>query len=236
MVLRHKKGQSLVEVAIFAPLLIFILMGVFEVGYAIRNYMIILNASREGARFAARPQYLDAGYEVIFNHTKSSIAEQLDFENKGDIVVSILESDSNLPCNPNTLDDMNGNRKFSPDPQIPGVQTDWWPDCDCSLVATNPYTPYQSLITTTTYISESTRLDLQDLMLNLSEENNVHNCLAMKKTTLIIPTINRSVAVEVFYEHNQLFGFPFISNPFTDPITLHAYTIMRITDIRNRNW
>ncbi|MBN1218571.1 MAG: pilus assembly protein, partial [Anaerolineae bacterium] len=46
MKLRNQRGQSLVEMAIVTPLLIFLLLGVFEVGNAVRNYMVLVNVNR----------------------------------------------------------------------------------------------------------------------------------------------------------------------------------------------
>jgi Flp pilus assembly protein TadG len=49
------KGQSLVEVAIIMPLLLLMLLGVFEVGLALRNYLKLVDANREVVRWAVRP-------------------------------------------------------------------------------------------------------------------------------------------------------------------------------------
>jgi hypothetical protein len=79
---RRKSGQSLVEMAIIAPLLLLMFIGVLEVGWALRGYMIILNASREAARFAARGRYIDytgspseiaAGYQTVIDHTLDTL-------------------------------------------------------------------------------------------------------------------------------------------------------------------
>ncbi len=48
-----ERGQALVELAIALPLLILILMGIFEFGRAFYTYQVVTNASREGARVAA---------------------------------------------------------------------------------------------------------------------------------------------------------------------------------------
>ena len=53
------RGQSLVEMAIITPLLLLLFIGVLEVGWAIRGYIVLLNADREATRFATRGQYLD---------------------------------------------------------------------------------------------------------------------------------------------------------------------------------
>ena len=50
---REERGQSLVEIAIFLPVLLIILAGIVEVGHALTAYLVIANAAREGARFGA---------------------------------------------------------------------------------------------------------------------------------------------------------------------------------------
>lgn len=47
------RGQSLVETAIILPIIILIVMGIIEFGLIFNSYIIIANASREGARKAA---------------------------------------------------------------------------------------------------------------------------------------------------------------------------------------
>lgn len=48
-----KKGQSLVEFALVLPILILLLIGMLEFGRLFNSYMVLLNLSREGARYAA---------------------------------------------------------------------------------------------------------------------------------------------------------------------------------------
>jgi len=43
-------GQALVEFALILPLLILILMGIFDLGRAFYAYSVVANAAREGAR------------------------------------------------------------------------------------------------------------------------------------------------------------------------------------------
>jgi len=50
--LRDGKGQALVELAIMLPLILIILMGIFEFGRVFNAYLIVSHASREGARSA----------------------------------------------------------------------------------------------------------------------------------------------------------------------------------------
>lgn len=50
----RQDGQSLVELALVLPLLLMVLVGMVEVGWAMRAHLVVTNATREGARFAAR--------------------------------------------------------------------------------------------------------------------------------------------------------------------------------------
>jgi len=48
-------GQALVEFALIIPVLLFIIIGIIDLGRAFHAYIAITNASREGARYATRP-------------------------------------------------------------------------------------------------------------------------------------------------------------------------------------
>lgn len=50
---KNTRGQSLVETAIILPILVLIIVGIIEFGLLLNNYILITNASREGARKAA---------------------------------------------------------------------------------------------------------------------------------------------------------------------------------------
>jgi len=54
-----ERGQSLLETAIVLMVLVILLYGVVEVGFGLRNYLLVSNANREAARFAARGQFTD---------------------------------------------------------------------------------------------------------------------------------------------------------------------------------
>jgi Flp pilus assembly protein TadG len=51
-VIRRQEGQSMVEVALVLPVLLLILLGIFDFGRAIFAYNLVSNAAREGARAA----------------------------------------------------------------------------------------------------------------------------------------------------------------------------------------
>lgn len=47
------KGQTLVEMALVLPIILFVLMGIVEFGRIFNTYLLLTNASREGVRVAA---------------------------------------------------------------------------------------------------------------------------------------------------------------------------------------
>ena len=211
-----KKGQSLVEIAITIPLLIFLMIGVFEVGYVLRNYLVILNFSRETARYTVRPEYIHfpASEEELEDITKDITEKSKqaiwNFPKDGQVYLTHVEIDLGQPCIYGdhvytSTSEVIFNKGYGT--QIPG---NW-----------------SNLI-----LKEEERL-CQNLCHECSEQEELKMCLGSGKLgTCKLPPyyiFNKEefVAVEVFYNHHQLLGFPFISNPFTDPINLRAYTVMR---------
>jgi Flp pilus assembly protein TadG len=50
---RGERGQSLLETALFFPMLLAFLVGLVQVGLVINTYLIVINAAREGARYGS---------------------------------------------------------------------------------------------------------------------------------------------------------------------------------------
>ena len=57
---RSERGAELVEFAMVAPILIFIIAGIVDFGMMFRTYEAVTNAAREGARVGVLPGYADA--------------------------------------------------------------------------------------------------------------------------------------------------------------------------------
>ncbi|NJN95955.1 MAG: pilus assembly protein [Anaerolineales bacterium] len=242
-----QQGQSLVELAITAPILVFMLLGVFEVGWALRGYLVLTNISREITRYSVRQGYLDyaqknnnpythtlpaavtVGYDGVVSYSYRTLSEQvvLDFsdENTSTLIISHLVVDTGLACRPGTT-------------------------CDCSQFVTNPnfylngtnVLTYDDLILhpdvrgyenfyAQTFPPTSTRVtqfNYPDEAAQLARENNKFNCELLRKSGGTIPASNNLIITEIFYNQPQLFGFPIISNPYTDPVPMYAHTAMRI--------
>jgi hypothetical protein len=237
------RGQSLVEMAIITPLLIFMLIGLFEVGWALRGYLTLVNANREITRFAVRPNYLDysapdpalpdygVGYEQVQNYLFTTLSDQLELnlDQNGTLIISHMVIDTGWPCAKEDIggcecekfdmdsSDYDPNYGFTYDdliqyPGKPGF------DLSYSYIYTYPVS--------TTYRS---RIDFAAEADRLAAENNKFNCELLKKTNGTAPvSANNLVTTELFFGQRMLFGFPLISNPFTDPVPMYTHTTMRV--------
>jgi Flp pilus assembly protein TadG len=63
--LRGERGQSLVEMALVAPIFFLLLMGIIDLGHAFHDYVVLENAAREGARYGSRFAWDDGEIQNI---------------------------------------------------------------------------------------------------------------------------------------------------------------------------
>ena len=54
---RQERGAELIEMALVLPLLLLIVMGIFDFGFMFREMSVVTNAAREGARAGILPDY-----------------------------------------------------------------------------------------------------------------------------------------------------------------------------------
>jgi hypothetical protein len=217
------KAQSLVETSIIVPILVLFLLGVFEVGWALRGYLVLANANREAARFAIRPRYVNyddeyPDYTPIVTQAFNSLSNQIPFTNSGVIIVSRIFIDTGYPCDPAELLEM-AHRV-----------------CDWQVAMAHPYTP-TIVITpldvatyTFTYPATSTqhtRLDYNALKEQLIARNFQHNAELMERTGWALPQADDVIIVEMFFNQPQLLGFPGLSNSLMDPIHMYTSTFVR---------
>lgn len=53
----RERGQAVIELALTLPLLLVIVLGIFDFGFMFQRYEVVTNAAREGARLAVLPEY-----------------------------------------------------------------------------------------------------------------------------------------------------------------------------------
>lgn len=82
--LKNNRGQAIVELAILLPVLLLILMSIFEFGRVFNAYMIISHASREGAR-AGSVGNTDTQIEAVISDVTPTL-------NSGNMTITIVDS------------------------------------------------------------------------------------------------------------------------------------------------
>jgi hypothetical protein len=242
------KGQSLVEMAIISPILIFMMIGLFEVGWGLRGYVILSNVNREITRFSVRPGYMDfstkadviTSYNRIQDWVLTANSGELDLNFASDatgnasLIVSHVVVDTGMPFD---ISDPNFNNPATEwncntlDPSKPGYNpNNIFTDDDLIIHPGNPAFAYQAIrypISPTRSVPAS-RLNYSTLISQtLIPQNNKFNCEVIKKGG--VASANNLMITELFFSQDQLFGFPLIANPFTDPVPMYAHTIMRLS-------
>lgn len=251
-----EKGQGLVEMAIVAPILIFLLIGVFEVGWALRGYLVLTNVNREVTRFAIRPGYLNysvknnnppvppvgatlpytpayvqVGYDRVLSYTYTTLSDQLslNFSMTGTatstMIISHMVIDTGMPCRSITDTNCICNKFLDGTIDNSAVLT------SDDLIIT-PKTPgYEYFYSAKFPVSSTyqTRFDYTAEAQKLARQNNKFNCELLKKSSSTLPSANNVIITEIFYKQPQIFGFPLISNPLTNPVNMYAHTAMRMT-------
>src|SRR5262245_39547986 len=61
---RAERGAELIEFALVFPLLLAMVLGIIDFGFLFRNYEVLTNAAREGARIAILPGYAEADVQT----------------------------------------------------------------------------------------------------------------------------------------------------------------------------
>ncbi len=210
------RGQSLVEMAFVAPLLLLMFIGVLEVGWALRNQVVLQNATREAARFAARGRYLDfsktevdrIGYPYVVQHELDSIAGQIPLSvatgnANSTIIISHVLVDTGK-CGGGTSDDL----------------------------VLSPLTPGYGHFMATFGLPQASRVDFNALVQQMKDENERFNCDLQARNPDAIPSVNSVIVVESFFPHQLLVNVPIVSRFIADQngvIWLYARTVMRIT-------
>jgi hypothetical protein len=236
--------------AITAPILIFMMIGVFEIGWGLRGYIILTNINREITRFAVRPGYLDfstkadviTSYNRIYDWVETANSGELPLNFAADstgnvsLIVSHVVIDTGFPFdvsnsaydnpatewNCNVLDPTHA----SYNPSVIFTDDDLIIHPGISTYAYQAMT-FPDPISATRAIPAS-RIDYASLVSQtLIPQNNKFNCEIIKKGG--VASANNVMITQMFFNQEHLFGFPFISNTVTDPVPMYAHTSMRLS-------
>ena len=213
--LQGRQGQSLVEMALALPFLLLMFAGLIEVSYVLRNYLVVVNANREGTRFAARGRWFDEPEEWDFIVDRVVAAAGTDL--RGNPFFRTQDGDD-LPPNvkiaihyievPSQYNEDLGELEKQ-EPEIFSAPP-WGMNCS----ACEP-------------------LSLEELNVIASkarQENEEFNRKYFVEDELLdIPSENNFVIIETWYDHKQLLELPIFTAVLPDKIPLYASTQMRVT-------
>ncbi len=229
---KKERAQSMVEMALIVPILALMLLGLFEVGYAIWGSLTLTAVDREATRFSIKPGALDfqeftvddIGYPNVITHTLISNAGQLNLSDylfngggtpedpRAAIIITHIVVDTQKPCR-----------------GLPGCATSCSPDEPLDDLVLHPDMPNYSYLRYT-YPPTSpvtSRLDVAALAAQLKQKNDQFNCNLARKGVIGEWSNNSAMIVEMFYEQPQLLGVPLMSW-ILNPVPLYAQTTMRV--------
>jgi Flp pilus assembly protein TadG len=66
--LASESGAQLIELALVLPVLLFVLAGILDMGFLFKDYQVVTNAAREGARMAALPGWSETQVTARVNN------------------------------------------------------------------------------------------------------------------------------------------------------------------------
>ncbi len=199
---RKERGQSVVEFALLLPFLVMLIILMVETAFALRSYLVVTSANREGIRFAARGRYTD---EVA----AARIVESAGQVRRGNEIVPLLRTtgnDSNtgviITHIPIRADGTLGSGRiyFTGTVTVNGERI--------------PIDPSYSRISGAQLADRHAQITVQ---VNNLRQQEGYDTLD-----------NELVIVEIFYRHEPIWVFDFLPPPFNGPILLYSRSVMRI--------
>ncbi|MBN1877796.1 MAG: pilus assembly protein [Anaerolineae bacterium] len=208
---KAKRAQSMVEFALVLPLLLLLLLGMVEAGYAFYDYMVVANANREGIRFASRGQGFTAtqiaervvvagGQRQTQEGTFEPVLRTTGIDPNLGIIITYIDFD---PASPNGID------VDTPTDGISGTIAT--ADGTLRPVTWDDSRVWDEMVDD---IGESTEMDT---IINQIRQDSGYDI-----------NHNRLVVVETFLAHPLLLDVPDIV-PFPNPMPVYFRSAMRVT-------
>jgi len=194
---RTERGQGLLELAVILPVLLILLIGLVEIGFALRDYLVVVNACREGCRFAARERFTPSDVHDRVVSAGGTIRLR---DRDPPREVPFLRTSSIEGLDPNT------------GVIVTDISTDFSGEPLTVTVRFFGAFPDGAKPISSTQIIDRHRPVTQEINAWRTEEGYEE-------------VGNHIVMVEVFFMHHPLWNNPFV--PLPDPIMMHAQTEMR---------
>jgi len=82
------RGQALVEMALLLPILLLLFAGLIELGFGFYNYLVVVNAAREGARYGAKmPEFPDEQVAYAATLAGQNLPEFVQVDEQGEPLI-----------------------------------------------------------------------------------------------------------------------------------------------------
>ncbi len=204
----RESGQSFVELALIIPLLLVVLAGLTEVGFYMFTYLNALDLTREAARFASTRDFnVLKVTDPNPNHLPMSACTDNVLHYYYDTACFFVDPQLNpwLPINPNNFDDVTIS-VFSVNDNNVIIQRFPLPSGVWSLYNNNWQKDCSGNVVTT-----------QPTISNATIQNDFMSGAPHSKGLVL---------VEVYYCYHQILNLPFFSQFMSNPLRMHAYSIM----------
>jgi hypothetical protein len=213
------RGQALVEMALILPILLLLFAGLIELGFSFYDYLIVVNAAREGARFGAKmPDYTVE--EIVEVTNKATQPVLTDFTLKDEWGEDVLDAEGRLITNPERASVI-VSRLTAPVPVGNDDYTYYIDEGYPSAVGKAALAPADQVIPIHSSRVTQGRVD------SIAQEVEA----ALQGATFEEDA--QFVIVEVVYDHPQVIRLFKIGEIIPDPIPLSSLTLMRvITSVR----
>jgi hypothetical protein len=200
------RGQSLVELAILFPILLIVFSGLIEFGFLLNEYLTLMDAARNAARFSS-----DGLYNLTDNDHACATTRDFYRQTACLVLQELSQEEPNIQLKPLEDDDIvvsvfsivSGTGVTTRYPAAYG-EAGWSYTLDLSGYGTR---------------ERSSRFSAASVNARL-------NALAPNTGLLL---------VEVFYSYEQKLKLPWITAFLDDPLILHAYTFMPLVSAEPRS-
>jgi hypothetical protein len=202
------RGQSMVELALLFPVLLILLSGLIEFGFILNQYLSLMDAARNAARFASDGLY----YETSDSNMDCATTTHFYWQ-----TACLVNQELRMEAPTITLND-NGTPDFDGDDYLdPTVGNDILISAfgfikDEGIVARYPgdgwYSYAEAMDVTSDKVSRFTIEDIEGSMVSMDAPNTGY------------------ILVEIFYYYDQKLKLPWITAVIDDPLLLHTYAFM----------
>lgn len=228
------RGQSLVEITLLFPVLLILLSGLVEFGFALNEYLTLQDAVRNAARFASDSDYetVDSGTTcdnpnpelgfpsesccsatINFYRQTACLVNQEMTRAAPDIALLCLQAGINNTCRYGVINPENGDEENFDDILISVFSIEQDPNFSVQRFGGLNGWSYTENYIGYAVRNQDSRFSITDIYdrLDSSAPNTGY------------------VLLEVFYNYEQKLKLPWITAFVNDPILLHAYAFMPLT-------